>query len=107
LSGGARLLNINGPEVDRLRGDLPLLRRVVIPRGAYPGQSAPVHTVAVDQLLVCRADLDNEVVYELTSVLFDQFPDPRLRVDPQLAPATVIPLHPGAARYYRERELRR
>jgi TRAP-type uncharacterized transport system substrate-binding protein len=28
-------------------------------------------------------------------------------MDPQRAPATVIPLHPGAARYYRERELSR
>jgi TRAP-type uncharacterized transport system substrate-binding protein len=28
-------------------------------------------------------------------------------VDLQQAPATPIPLHPGAARYYRERELAR
>jgi TRAP-type uncharacterized transport system substrate-binding protein len=26
-------------------------------------------------------------------------------IDVELGPATPIPLHPGAARYYREREL--
>jgi TRAP-type uncharacterized transport system substrate-binding protein len=31
----------------------------------------------------------------------------RRQVDPHRAPATVIPLHPGAARYYREREMHR
>ena len=28
-------------------------------------------------------------------------------MDPERAPATPVPLHPGAALYYRERELRR
>ena len=28
-------------------------------------------------------------------------------IDPEQAPAAPIPLHPGAARYYREREILR
>jgi TRAP transporter TAXI family solute receptor len=108
LRGGARLMDINGPEVDGLRVHYPLLRRTVLPSGTYPGQDAPLHTVGVDLLLVCRADLDNEIVYELTRTLFEDFPQRvRRQIDPQRAPATVIPLHPGAARYYRERELSR
>ncbi len=58
LGGGARLLEIKGPEVDRLRVHYPLLRRTLLPRGTYPGQDVPLHTVGVDLLLVCRADLD-------------------------------------------------
>jgi TRAP transporter TAXI family solute receptor len=108
LRGGARLLDIDGPEIDRLRLYYPLLRRMLIPRGTYPGQRAPVHTIAVDLLLVCRADLDQNVVYELTKAYFEQSPeDIRRHTDPQRAPAVVIPLHPGAARYYREREVTR
>jgi uncharacterized protein len=108
LRGGARLLEIDGPEVEALRTYYPLLRHTLLPRGTYPGQDRPLHTVGVDLLLVCRADLDNETVYELTRAMFEEFPA-RLRrqLDPQRAPATVIPLHPGAARYYRERELSR
>jgi uncharacterized protein len=108
LRGGARLLEIDGPEVDALRVHYPLLRRTLLPRGTYPGQNVPLHTVAVDLLLVCRADLDNELVYALTRALFEDVPQRiRRQIDPQRAPATVIPLHPGAARYYRERELSR
>jgi hypothetical protein len=108
LRGGARLLEINGPEIDRLRVQYPLLRRTLLARGTYPGQDRPLHTVGVDLMLVCRADLDNELVYQLTRALFEEVPQRiRRQLDPQRAPATVIPLHPGAARYYRERELSR
>jgi len=108
LRGGARLLEIQGPEVEALRVYYPLLRRTLLPGGTYPGQDAPLHTVGVDLLLVCRADLGNDLVYKLTRALFEEFPQhTRRQVEPQRAPATVIPLHPGAARYYRERELSR
>ena len=108
LQGGARLLDIDGPAIDRLRADYPLLRRMVIPQGTYPGQVAPVRTIGVDLLLVCRADLDSNLVYELTRSYFEDTPEAiRSQTDPQRAPAVVIPLHPGAARYYREREVLR
>lgn len=108
LRGGARLLDLKGPEVDRLREHYPLLRRTLLPRGTYPAQDAPLHTVGVDLLLVCRADLETEFVYQLTRALFEDMPaHVRRRMDPHRAPATVIPLHPGAARYYREREMHR
>jgi TRAP transporter TAXI family solute receptor len=108
LHGGARLLDIDGPEIDRLRTYYPLLGRMLIPRWTYPDQNIPVHTIGVDLLLLCRADLDNKLVYELTRAYFDQSPENiRNEMDPQRAPAVVIPLHPGAARYYREREMSR
>jgi TRAP transporter TAXI family solute receptor len=108
LRGGARLLDITGPEIDRLRSYYPLLKRMLIPRGAYPGQNVPVHTIGVDLLLVCRADLENQLAYELTRAYFEQSPEEvRNETDPQRAPAVVIPLHAGAARYYREREVSR
>jgi hypothetical protein len=81
---------------------------MVIPQGTYPGQLAAVHTVGVDLLLVCRADLDKNLVYEVTRAYFEDTPENiRRQTDPQRAPAVVIPLHPGAARYYREREVSR
>jgi len=64
--------------------------------------------VGVDLLLVCRADLDSAVVYAITRALFEDIPRlARRQIDPYRAAATVIPLHPGAARYYREREMQR
>jgi TRAP transporter TAXI family solute receptor len=108
LQGGARLLNIDEPEIDRLRVSYPLLRRVFVPKGRYPSQLAPVRTVGVDLLLVCRADLDKDLVYELTQSYFEDISaELQSQTDTQRAPAVIIPLHQGAARYYREREMSR
>ena len=106
-----RLLEV-GPEVaGRIRAQYPFLKPWVIPANTYVGQRDPVRTVAVENLLVCRNDLDEELVYLLTKALFESLP--RLAVDHEMgrqvnadwASATPVPLHPGAARYYRERQL--
>jgi TRAP-type uncharacterized transport system substrate-binding protein len=71
-----------------------------------------VHTIGVGSLLVCRSDLDEALVHDLTQRLFEILPalSSQLALGPtdlEHAPATPIPLHDGAARYYRERELSR
>ena len=110
---GARLLPIRGPGVDRLRAMYPFLRSEIIPAGSYRGVDQPVTTLSVDVVLLARADLDDAVVRRLTEGLFRMLPQlsaelPFLKgIDPERAPATPVPLHPGAALYYRERELRR
>lgn len=107
---GAVLLPIEGHAVDRLRREYSFIRPIRIPAGTYPGQRAPVHTVGVDMVLICRADLDEQVVYELTRAYFAALPRVSAQgdlpqLDPEQAPSTPIPLHEGAARYYRESEL--
>ncbi len=110
-SAGAHLLPIEGPPIDRLRHDYPFLRLTAIPAGTYPDHPTPIHTIGVDNLLLCRSDLDEDLVYELTKHFFAALPQlaadrVSLRVmDFSQAPATPLPLHDGAARYYREREL--
>jgi TRAP-type uncharacterized transport system substrate-binding protein len=82
---------------------------MLIAGGAYPKQSLPVRTIGVHSLLLCRVDLDEGLVYRLTKALFqslaEQSNELLWSVDLDRAAATPIPLHAGAARYYREREL--
>ena len=113
VASGARLVEIGGEHVSRLRAEYPFLRPGSIPAGTYPREKRPVQTLLVDVLLVTREGLDEALVRRLTSVLFDVLPDLAAKndflrqMDPQRAPATPIPLHPGAALFYRERELAR
>ena len=100
--------------MDRLRTMYPFFRSEIIPAGSYRGHGRARH-------LHCRsisscshaAGLDDAVVRRLTEGLFRMLPQlsaelPFLKgMDPERAPATPVPLHPGAALYYRERELRR
>lgn len=110
---GARLVPLEGDEIERLRHRHRFLKRAVIPGGAYSGHPTQVVTIGVDNILVCSSELDEAVVYALTRRLFDALPSlaaehPSLRlVDLDQLPATPIPLHEGAARFYREREVAR
>ena len=112
-AAGAHLLPLVGPSIDRLRRDYPFFRAAVIPRNTYPGITGAVRTIGVDSLLVCSRDLDESLVHDLTKGFFDALPSLSSSVDAlrfmdlEQSPATPIPLHAGAARFYRERELQR
>jgi TRAP transporter TAXI family solute receptor len=108
IRAGVRVLSMSGPTIDRLRLGHQFYRRVVVPPGIFG--SSEIHTIGIDRLLVCRASLDENLVYELTKAFLDVLPklaaaEVTLRdVNVEDAPATPIPLHQGAARYYREKE---
>jgi uncharacterized protein len=112
-SVGVRFLPLPARTIEILRNQYPFWHPVVLPAAAYAGQDREVAGVAMDNLLVCREDLPEDLVYRLTSALFAslgrlgaRFPVAR-QIDPDRAPLLPIPVHAGAARYYRERELQR
>jgi len=108
-----RLLPIDRAVANRLRGSYPFLRPVTVAAHQLPGQARPIETLGAEWLLVCRSDLSEDLVYQLTRAFFEQLPamarvhGEAALIDPEQAPATPIPLHAGAARYYREREILR
>ena len=110
---GVRLIPVGRPSVDRIQRDYPFIRPITIPAGTYEGQGTDLSTLGVDNILVCREDLPEELVYNLTRVLFESLgalslSDAGARlIDPEDGPTTPIPLHPGAARFFREREILR
>lgn len=112
-SRGARLLQIVGPEIDRFRAEYPFLRATMIPTGTYPAVDRAVHTVGVDAIFVCRVGLDERLVHGLTTAFFQAViaAGRHVRIlrtfNLGRAAAAPLPLHPGAARYYRELEMRR
>ncbi|MFI6389677.1 TAXI family TRAP transporter solute-binding subunit [Nonomuraea sp. NPDC050540] len=100
-----RALDTLVPVLRRAHG--PLYEHAAFPAGVY-GAAEPVATVGTPSYLVCRRDLDVELARELTATLFAsrdrlQAPDaPGGRLDRRYAIGTgAVPLHPGAARYYR------
>ena len=108
---GIRLIPIGAALAARIRNSSPFYRPIRIPDGTYPEQGGDIATVGVENLLVCRSDLPDELVYQLTRLFFESLP--RLAeahaaaasIDPDQAAAAPIPLHPGAARFFRERDL--
>lgn len=82
----------------------------MIPANTYDGQPEAVPTVAITNILVTRADVSDEVAYEMTKLMFDNLArlgnshsaakDIKLETAAKDLP---IPLHPGAERYYKEK----
>lgn len=113
MRSGARLLDLTGDESLALRKRYPFLRDDVILPRTYVGQATAVRTLSIDVLLLCRTDLAEPVVRRVTAALFAALPDLATRLDflrmmdLGRASASPVPLHPGAAWYYRERELAR
>ena len=111
-----RLIPIGREQIARIQERTErsrFLKSTMIPRGTYPRQDHDILTLGEDILLLCRKDLPEPLVYELTKALFDSVAvlmtahPAASGIDPERGPMTSIPLHPGAARYYRERELPR
>ncbi|MEO8033671.1 MAG: TAXI family TRAP transporter solute-binding subunit [Acidobacteriota bacterium] len=106
-SVGARVLPLSGPPIDRLRHEYPFFHLALVRRGSYPGQNEAIRTIGIENLLICRDSLPEQIVHDLTGRLFDVQPSvsPLREMDLEHAPAVPIPLHEGAARFYREREV--
>lgn len=108
-----RLLGIDDAALSAIRARYPFFKRATIPAGTYRGQVEAVASAAMDNLLVARADLPVDFVYRLTRAFHEALPRlghehaALLQINSEDAPATPIPLHPGALRYYRELELLR
>ena len=113
LAGGAHLIPVDGAAVDDLLRHYPFYSAMLLRPQMYGHLPAPVATIGINGVLLCRADLDDDVVFRLTKALYEG--PGESGVDPAVVPwldlavgaATPVPLHPGAARYYRERELAR
>ena len=106
-----RVLPIDRSRLGAIQERHHFLKLTTIPAGTYQHQQADVTTVGMDVLLLCRQDLPDALVYELTRALFDAVPalekahEAAGAIDPERGPTASIPLHPGAARYYRAREI--
>ena len=108
---GAKLVPITGAAVDKLVAGAPNYAKVDIPGGLYAGNPNPTPTYGVLATLVTSSKTTDAAVYELVKVVFENFDDFK-KLHPALAnldPKRMIkdglsaPLHPGAAKYYKEK----
>jgi hypothetical protein len=93
------------PALQKEHGNLYFLLEV--PAGAYPGVTAPVPVVGVANALVVRQDMDEQLAYDITRLLFEKqqelaaiHPEARTLSLKTAASGSPAELHPGAKRYY-------
>ncbi len=104
------LVNVQGDVVDQLIADNSFYRSATVPGGMYRGNDADTATFGVGATFVTSADVSDEAVYVVVSSVFENFEDFKklhpafANLDPkEMATAGLsAPLHPGAAKYYKE-----
>nr|HMQ74280.1 TAXI family TRAP transporter solute-binding subunit [Rubrivivax sp.] len=83
-----------------------------IPAGTYNGQTSDVPTMAIVNFLVTHDGVPEETVYQMTKQLFENLDQmvaahkaaSAIKLE-QATAGMPVPLHPGAARYYKEKGL--
>ena len=102
-------VNISDDILETLQATEPYFVRKVIPAGTYDGQTEDINTITCKAALYCRADLDEETVYQITKAFYESgdviaaahAAGKEVQFEGCLEGITT-PIHPGAARYYKE-----
>lgn len=104
------LVNVTGDAIEGLVSDNSYYRTATIPGGMYRGSDGDVQTFGVGATFVTSAAVSEDAVYAVVSSVFNNFDDFKklhpafANLEPkEMASAGLsAPLHPGAAKYYKE-----
>ena len=105
------LVPFSDEEIETVIEKYPYYVKAIIPGGTYKGVDKDTQTLSVMAIWAVDADVDEEVIYQVTKALWNNVNLARIH----LAHATAkyitletaldgitIPLHPGAERFYKE-----
>ena len=106
-----RLLPLSRNITEKLAEKYSFLRLDTIPAGTYPGVEEDVPTLSTTALWLVRADIEADLVHAITKALWSDATrhlldgthpvGKRIRLSSALD-GVAVPLHPGAAQFYRE-----
>ena len=107
--GKFTILNVTDEQAVKMDGGRSLWTKRVIKAGTYPGQDKDVTTIAQPNFLAVNANVDEEHVYLLTKSIYENLgflqaihkATKAMNTDAAMA-GLPVPLHPGAAKYYKE-----
>ncbi|KQL46459.1 C4-dicarboxylate ABC transporter substrate-binding protein [Brevibacillus choshinensis] len=102
------IVPIKKEDVEKMKEQFPFFVSAEIPAGLYKNDQ-PIQTAAIRNILLVRNDLSDDQVYKLTKTFFDEMEALRAahsaakEIDVKEAGKNlVVPLHPGAEKYYKE-----
>jgi len=104
-----RLIGLSDEEVANAQEAEAVFAPYELAAGMYDGMDESVQTIGIPNVLVVNSDMDEELAYQLTQLLFENT-DELIAVHPAANDTTIeftmnstpVPLHPGAIRYFEE-----
>src|SRR5712691_8229870 len=96
-------------QIATIRKKLPEISQSLVPAQTYPSQERDYSTIGLYNFAVAHKDLPSDLVYKIVKAVFDNHEElvkaqssAKETIPANISRDTVLPLHPGAERYYRE-----
>ena len=105
-----RLIGLTDDQMKSLQEKYSFYVPYTVPAGTYDGMDADVTVPSMNAVLICKKDLAEDLVYELTKVLFEN-KDEITHAKKEFISADYavrgipVPFHPGAEKYFKEKGL--
>ena len=104
------LVNVTGPEIEKLVEENAYYRWATIPGGMYRGNPEDIKTFGVGATFVSSMAVPEDVIYNVVKAVFENFNQfkklhpafSHLRKEEMIKDGLTAPLHPGAVKYYKE-----
>jgi TRAP transporter TAXI family solute receptor len=105
-----KILEFSDEDYKKINEVAPYYGQFTIPAGLYSGVDSDVKTVGIKSTLICSADLDEELVYNLVKSIYDNYDEIKdshkaldaVTIEEALKGLPPVPLHKGALKFYEE-----
>ena len=108
---GVKMISVDQDKMQKFLSANPAFFEFVIPAGAYDGTDTPTSALATTTLLVTRAEMPEDLVYEITKQIFAHKKElvAAVRTMEQMTikggvQTGGVPLHPGAKKFFDEQK---
>lgn len=109
-TAGGRLISIDEDVIEQLTSEYPWYNRDIIPAGTYEGQTEDIVTTSIVITIFVDESVPEDTVYEMTKTLWENIESLRsthnaiknIKIEDAVENLADIPLHDGAAKYYKE-----
>ena len=113
LGNKIKVLEFSNKDIQTIQKSYPVWTRYVIKKDTYPTQSKAINTIAQPNLLIVTKDTPEEVVYLLTKSIYENLgflntvhAATKVMNINKAINGLPMPLHPGAAKYYKEQGIK-
>ena len=106
-----RLIHLDKEHMGKLLAEHPAYFEYVVPAGSYAGTSVPTSQPAMTTLIITRADMPNDLIYQIAKLMHGNKQDfvsvvktmEEMKIE-NWRNTGGIPLHPGAEKFYKEQK---
>lgn len=109
LTTNSKVLSMPEEEIEKVIAKYPWYEKYTIKKDVYSSEE-DINTTATRMLIYTRSDCDDELVYNFTKVFWENIEELKkenkvlktVKIEDATKGAGVIPMHPGAMKYYEE-----